>query len=367
MIDFLNLKKINAQYESELLLASERVIKSGWYIQGDEVKSFETEFSEYCGVKHTIGVANGLDALSIVIRSWKELGLLKNGDKVLVPANTYIASILAVTENGLIPVFVEPDINSFNLSLTEMVKMYTDDVKLILAVHLYGKLCPMVDICTFAQEHNLLVLEDAAQAHGASINGRKAGCWGDAAGFSFYPGKNLGALGDAGAVVTNNSELARTVRALGNYGSEKKYDNIYKGTNSRLDEIQAAFLRVKLKYLDQEIQIRRLIASNYIARISNDLLTLPSAPTSQEHVWHLFVVRTTVRDSLQLYLKQHGVGTVIHYPKAPHKQKCYSEYNDLNLPITELIHNEVISLPIDPTMTMNEVDSVIKIINGFGK
>lgn len=367
MIDFLSLKDINAQYETELLAASERVIKSGWYIQGHEVREFEGEFADYCGAKHAIGVANGLDALSLTIKAWKMMNLLSDGDKVIVPANTYIASILAITENNLTPVLVEPDINTYNLNLESIQKNYTKDVKLILAVHLYGRLCPMDEICEFARNNNLLVLEDAAQAHGASLNGRKAGNWGDAAGFSFYPGKNLGALGDAGIIVTNNGELSTIVRALGNYGSEKKYNNIYRGSNSRLDEIQAAFLRVKLQYLDKETAVRRYIADEYLSKIKNDNIILPETCSEECNVWHLFVIRTLDRNRLQHYFEYQNIGTVVHYPIPPHKQLCYEEYRDLSLPVTEKIHDEVISLPIDPTLTSEQIDHIIGVANGYGK
>lgn len=304
MTPFLDLKAINAQYRDELVAAVTRVIDSGWYIQGGEVKAFEEEFADYCGSEHCIGVANGLDALTLTLRAWKEMGVLKEGDEVIVPANTYIASILAITENRLKPVLVEPDETTFNLCPEKVADVITPDTRVILAVHLYGQIAPMPALMALAEKHNLLVLEDAAQAHGASINGKKAGSWGHAAGFSFYPGKNLGALGDGGAVTTDDDELAQTVRALGNYGSHKKYENLYQGVNSRLDEIQAAMLRVKLRHLDHEIEKRRSIASYYLKNIQAMGLHLPQYPCRENHVWHLFVVRTSDRDALQKYLTE---------------------------------------------------------------
>lgn len=367
MINFLNLKSINARYEKELKLACERVIDSGWYIGGNELEQFEEKFAEYCGVKHCIGMANGLDALVLTIRAWKELGLVKEGDEVIVPANTYIATILAITENKLCPVFVEPNSQTFNLDAVGINGALTDKTRIIMPVHLYGYLSPMEEIMAIAHQHGLLVLEDSAQAHGASIGGKRAGAWGDASGFSFYPGKNLGALGDAGAVTTNNDELASALRALGNYGSHKKYQNIYKGVNSRLDEIQAAMLSVKLKFLDEEIRLRREIASMYLAGINNKKITLPLVNTSEEHVWHLFVIKSQKRNELQEYLAGAGVQTMIHYPIPPHKQHAYKEYNNLHLPITENLHREVLSLPIDPTLDKEEIYQIISLINEFDR
>ena len=364
MISFLDLKSINAQYRSELIDAATRVIDSGWYIQGNEVKAFEEEFANYCGTKHCIGVANGLDALILTLRAWKELGKLKEGDEVIVPANTYIASILAITENRLKPVLVEPDEATFNICPKNIAKAITLNTKAILAVHLYGQMAPMPEIMALAEKHNLLVLEDAAQAHGASINGQKAGNWGHAAGFSFYPGKNLGALGDAGAVTTNDQELAQTIRALGNYGSHKKYENLYQGVNSRLDEMQAAMLRVKLRHLDTEIKHRRSVAAAYMEGLADSGLALPLAtgvlPISLEsHVWHLFVIRTKNREKLQRQLAEQDVQTLIHYPIAPHQQQAFSNLSHLQFPITEAIHDEVLSLPIGPILTLEEIENVI--------
>lgn len=365
MINFLDLQKLNQEYKKDLLLACERVIDSGWYIMGKELEEFERSFSSYCNVKHTIGVANGLDALILVLRAWKVQGKLQKGDKVIVPANTYIASILAITENELVPVLVEPDPKTYNLSVSNIVASITEDVKAILAVHLYGQISPMDEILNIAKKYNLLVLEDAAQSHGASIGGIKAGAWGDAAGFSFYPGKNLGALGDAGAITTNDDDLALLLKALRNYGSHKKYENIHTGINSRLDEIQSAMLSVKLKYLDRETSRRKEIATRYINGITNKLITLPIVKNEEHHVWHLFVVSCEKRDHFQKFLASNGVQTLVHYPIPPHKQIAYKEWNNINLPITEKIHSSVLSLPMDPTLSDEDVDKVISIINGF--
>ncbi|MEC4727733.1 DegT/DnrJ/EryC1/StrS family aminotransferase [Shewanella sp. D64] len=365
MIPFLNLKKINAQYAEDLKQACSRVIDSGWYLQGNELETFETQFSEYCGTEYCVGVANGLDALSLTLRAWKELGKLKEGDEVIVQANTYIASILAITENALTPVLVEPNESTFNLCPVTVEAAITPKTRVILPVHLYGQISPMPELIKIAQEHGLLVLEDCAQSHGAEIEGKKAGNWGDAGAFSFYPGKNLGALGDAGAVTTNDKLLAETIRALGNYGSQKKYENIYQGVNSRLDEIQAAMLSVKLAHMPTEIIQRRLITRRYLNEISNPAITLPNVNDVDSHVWHLFVVQCTNRDSLQKHLQEQGVQSLIHYPTAPHKQQAYKEWNDLKLPITENIHQQVLSLPVDPTMKDEEVTSVISAINSY--
>lgn len=365
MIPFLDLKSINQQYQNELKEACARVIDSGWYIMGNELSQFESEFAEYCGTKHAIGVANGLDALILVLRAWKEMGKLVDGDEVIVPANTYIASILAITENRLTPVLVEPDSITYNLTKEGVKSAITSKTKVILPVHLYGLISPMPEIMQIAKQHNLLVLEDCAQAHGAKIEGKKAGNWGDAAGFSFYPGKNLGALGDAGAITTNDDDLGQTLKALRNYGSHKKYENLYQGVNSRLDEIQAAMLRVKLNHLDDETKRRQEIAKRYRAEIDNPLIVLPRVDNEVEHVWHLFVVRCDLRESLQAWLSQHDVQTLIHYPIPPHKQSAYSKWNNLYKPITEKIHQQVISLPLDPTMDHKSVTQVIQLVNEF--
>lgn len=372
MIPFLDLKAINTQYRDELVQACARVIDSGWYIQGAEVKAFEQEFAEYCGTKHCIGVANGLDALILVLRAWKEMGKLKEGDEVIVPANTYIASILAITENRLTPVLVEPDPATYNISPANIRAAITDKTKAIVAVHLYGQLADMPEIMNIAAEHDLLVLEDSAQAHGAEINGKKAGNWGHASGFSFYPGKNLGALGDAGAVTTNDDALAQTIRALGNYGSHKKYENLYQGVNSRLDEIQAAMLCVKLKRLDEETLRRREIAAAYTTGITNPKIRLPdihyeavNVEQSYSHVWHLFVIRNKHREALQNHLNKQGIQTLIHYPIPPHQQQAYKQWNDQSYPLTQAIHQQVLSLPISPVMTDDQVSTVIAACNSF--
>lgn len=369
-VPFLDIKESNAQYRQELINAATRVIDSGWYISGIEVEAFEVEFAKYCGAKHCIGVANGLDALILTLRAWKELGKIKEGDEIIVPANTYIASILAITENRLKPVLVEPDEDSYNLCIHKVADAITTKTKAILAVHLYGQLAPMPEIMSFADEYGLLVLEDSAQAHGASINGKKAGSWGHASGFSFYPGKNLGALGDAGAITTNSDELASTIRALGNYGSHKKYENLYQGVNSRLDEIQAAMLRIKLQNLDKEIWRRREIALAYARGITNSNLLQPiSVTNSQEklesHVFHLYVIRTPEREALKSYLASRGIQTLIHYPIPPHQQHAYEEWKDIKLPVTERIHKNVLSLPISPVMTENQIKNVICACNSF--
>lgn len=363
MIPFLDLKSINAQYREELVQAVTNVIDSGWYIQGEQVALFEREFAVYCGTKHCIGVANGLDALSLTLRAWLELGKLKEGDEVIVPANTYIASILAITENRLTPVLVEPDIQSYNLNPNLIEKSITRKTRVILPVHLYGQLADMPAIMNIAKLHNLLVLEDSAQAHGVSFNGKKSGNWGDASGFSFYPGKNLGALGDAGAVTTNDDELAQVIRALGNYGSHKKYKNLYKGVNSRLDEMQAAVLRVKLRFLDDEILRRKEIASFYFKNIKNENIILPIINT--DSAWHLFVIRTINRDKLQKYLLDSGIHTLIHYPIPPHKQKAYMELENQIYPLTEIMRKEVLSLPISPVMSEVDAQVVVESMRTF--
>lgn len=365
MIPFLDLKSINAQYADELKAACSRVIDSGWYIQGNELKAFESAFAQYCGTEYCLGVANGLDALTLVLSAWKVLGKIQDGDEVIVPANTYIASILAISANGLVPVLVEPDLETYNLDVTLIEKAITTKTRAILPVHLYGRLVDMPAVMKLAKRHDLLVLEDCAQSHGAHIGGIKAGNWGDAAGFSFYPGKNLGALGDAGAITTNDPALAETVLALRNYGSHEKYRNLYQGVNSRLDEIQAAVLSVKLNYLDKETQRRCEIADRYVAEIKNPLLVLPQVPQQGQHAWHLFVIRTEHRSEFQQYLLTQSVQTLIHYPIPPHKQQAYKELSELSLPVSELIHDQVVSLPMGPTLTDDQVTAVISACNTF--
>ena len=370
MISFLDLKSINNQYRTALMDAAARVIDSGWYIQGAEVEAFEEEYAAWCGTENCIGVANGLDALTLTLRAWIELGRLQEGDEVIVPANTYIASILAITENRLIPVLVEPDEATYNLCPEKTFAAITPRTKAILVVHLYGQLAPMPEIMALAKTHNLLVLEDSAQAHGANIGGKRAGNWGDASGFSVYPGKNLGALGDAGAITTNDKELAHTIRALGNYGSKKKYENLYQGVNSRLDEMQAALLRVKLRYLDAETRRRREIALAYVQGIENPAISQPidnnaTMASLTNHAFHLYVVRTTMREALQEHLFKSAVQTMIHYPIPPHQQKAYGDWNTQEYPVTETIHQQVLSLPISPVMDEEQVMKVIDACNDF--
>ncbi len=365
MIDFLNLQLVNSKYEKELKEACSRVIDSGWYIMGNELKTFEANFANYCGSSYCIGVANGLDALTLTLRAWKEMGRLNDGDEVLVPSNTYIASILSITENDLIPVLVEPDPDTFNITIKGVMGKVSEKTKAILPVHLYGQISPMDELMEYANKHDLLVLEDCAQAHGASILEKKAGSFGHAGAFSFYPGKNLGALGDAGAITTNDEDFYKVVLALRNYGSHEKYLNKYKGVNSRLDEIQAAILNVKLAYLDDETLRRREIATAYKENINNPLIKTPYISDTQQHVWHLFVVKTEYRKELSVYLSEHGVQSLIHYPIPPHQQNAYAEWNELEFPISELLHDQVISLPISPVMTDDEVNYVIKMINNF--
>lgn len=365
MIPFLDLKEINLQYRDELVAAFERTLDSGWFLLGRELSDFESAFANYCGADHCIGVANGLDALALTLRAWKEMGRLKEGDEVIVPANTYIASILAITENRLVPILVEPDARTFNLCPAKAEAAITAKTRALLPVHLYGRLADMPALLALAERHRLLVLEDAAQAHGASIEGRRAGSWGHASGFSFYPGKNLGALGDAGAVTTNDAELASVLRALRNYGSHQKYQNLYQGVNSRLDEIQAALLNVKLKYLDAQTERRRHVARMYLDGIDNPAIQLPAWELTEQHVWHLFVIRCKARQRLQRYLEDAGVQTLVHYPIPPHRQQAYSAYREQTYPITERIHDEVLSLPMSPVLDDAAVNEVIRLINAF--
>lgn len=366
MTKFLDLQKINAQYAAELKKAAAEVIDSGWYLLGDQVKKFESNLASYIGIKHAIGVGNGLDALRLILKAYMEMGVMKEGDEVIVPANTYIATILAITDNRLNPVLIEPDINSYNLDISLIEKKITSRTQAIMIVHLYGKVCWSEQLEHIAERHSLKIIEDNAQAIGASWMGRKSGALANAAGFSFYPGKNLGALGDAGAVTTNDNELAVTIRALANYGSNQKYVNIYQGLNSRLDEIQAAVLDVKLKYIDEENQRRREIAERYINEIKNPKIILPELPENpDQHVWHLFVIRTSEREKLQNYLFESGIQTLIHYSIPPHKQQAYKEWNGYSLPITEQIHSEVLSLPISPVLSNEEVTHLVTLLNKY--
>jgi len=362
---FLDLKEINNNYKSRLEEAFVRVLDSGWYILGNEVKTFEREFAEFCGTKYCIGVANGLDALILILRAYKELGKIREGDDVIVPANTYIATILAITENRLNPILVEPDVDTYNIDPDQIVKKITPKTKVIMPVHLYGRLADMDKIVDIARRNNLLVIEDSAQAHGASLNGKRAGSFGNASGFSFYPGKNLGALGDAGAITTNDSELNECIQALRNYGSHIKYENLYRGVNSRLDELQAAFLKVKLPFLDEENAKRRKVADFFLSNIKNPSIILPKKEYDERHVWHTFVVRTQKRSELQDFLRFKKIETLIHYPIPPHKQNAFLSWNNRSYPITEKIHSEILSLPIFPTITEASVDYIVKSINEF--
>jgi dTDP-4-amino-4,6-dideoxygalactose transaminase len=366
MIPFLDLKSINDQYKDELIQACANVIESGWYVKGSKVEQFEKELSNYTGAAHAIGVANGLDALRIILRAYKELGILNDGDEVIVPANTYIASVLAITENHLQPVFVEPNPNTYNLDFNKIEEAVTERTKAIMIVHLYGHVCWSEKLTGIAEKYDLKIIEDNAQAIGAQWNGIATGNLGDAAGFSFYPGKNLGALGDGGAVTTNDRELAQMIRTIANYGSSEKYVNQVKGLNSRLDEMQAAVLLVKLQYVDRENQRRQEIAQRYDQGIQNSLITLSKQPSNpKEHVWHLYVIRTQNRERLQEYLHEKEIQTLIHYPIPPHKQEAYKEFNSLSLPITEEIHKEVVSIPMSPTLREEEVNKIINVLNRY--
>lgn len=366
MIKFLDLQKINLQYQEEIETKLLTTFRSGWYLLGNQVKAFEQNLAQYIGSPNAIGVANGLDALCLILKAYLELGQMKVGDEVIVPANTYIASVLSITDNRLKPVFAEPRIDNYNLDLSNIESLITPKTKAIMVVHLYGQVCWSEELEILAKKHNLKIIEDNAQAIGADWKGIKTGNLGDAAGFSFYPGKNLGALGDAGAVTCKDSLLAKTIRTLANYGSEEKYVNKYQGLNSRLDEIQAVVLEVKLKYIEGDNQKRRNIAGRYCSEITNPKIILPQLPkNSDEHVWHLFVIRTSKRDQLQKYLLENDIQTLIHYPIPPHKQKAYKCYNHLSFPITEKIHEEVLSLPISPVMEDDELAKVIEICNLF--
>lgn len=366
MIKFLDLQKVNLLHQQEIENRLLKTFRSGWYLLGEEVKKFEKNLSNYIGSKHTIGTANGLDALRLIFRAYVELGIMQAGDEVIVPANTYIASLLAITDNKLVPVLVEPELSTYNIDISRIEEKISVKTKAIMLVHLYGQVIFSATIKAFAEKYSLKIIEDNAQAIGAQWNGTKTGNLGDAAGFSFYPGKNLGALGDAGAVTTNDDTLAKTIRALANYGSEEKYVNKYQGLNSRLDEMQAAVLDEKLKHLDAENEIRMQVAQYYSENIKNPLIILPEMPWDKSnHVWHLYVIRTPERDRLQKYLADNGIQTLIHYPIPPHKQQAYPELNELSLPITEQIHNEVLSLPISPVLTDEEINKVVDTINSY--
>jgi dTDP-4-amino-4,6-dideoxygalactose transaminase len=366
MIPSLDLKSMNARMREEMLAAIARVVDSGWYIHGAEVKAFEQAFAQYCGVAETVGTGNGLDALILILRAYMEMGQFREGDEVLVPSNTYIATILAVTANRLNPVLVEPDIRTYQIDPQLLERHITSRTRAILVVHLYGQVGYSDEMRKIADRHGLKIIEDSAQSQGASYKGRKCGSLGDACGFSFYPSKNLGALGDAGAVTTNDKKLAEMIRALGNYGSRRKYYNLYKGMNSRLDELQAAILSVKLKYLDQENDERRALARRYLSGINNDALILPRTNGAAEsNVWHLFPVRTAKRDLFQKYLLDRGIETLIHYPVPPHRQQAYAEWNGQSYPLSEEIHQTELSLPLYPAMKEEDVQAVIDACNDF--
>lgn len=365
MIKFLDLKAVTAMHADEISAAVQRVVNGGWYLQGNENKEFTEEYARYIGTRYCVGCGNGLDALTLILRAYKEMGRLHDGDEVIVPANTYIATILAITENNLTPVLVEPRIDTYLIDDRLIERAITSRTRAIMIVHLYG-LCAYTErINEICHNHNLLLIEDNAQAHGCRYNDRLTGSLGNAAAHSFYPGKNLGALGDGGAVTTDDEELANMIGALGNYGSERKYVFNYKGRNSRLDEIQAAVLRVKLKYLDTDNALRRSIAMQYIEHIDNPLLTLPSTDYCHRSVHHIFPVLCSERDRLQQHLLNQGIQTMIHYPIPPHRQQCYADIGLLSLPITERIHSEELSLPLNPTLQQEEIERIIEAANSF--
>lgn len=370
-VPFLSLKDVTAMHGEEIQAAVKRVIDSGWYLQGKENEAFECNYADYIGTKYCIGCANGLDALILIYRAYIELGVMQPGDEVIVPANTYIASILAITENGLTPVLIEPNPDTLEIDDNRIEAAITSRTKSILIVHLYGRLAMTEKIADLCKKHDLKLVEDNAQAHGCKYNGKRTGSIGDAAGHSFYPGKNLGALGDGGAVTTDDENLAKAIRALANYGSQKKYVFKYSGRNSRLDEIQAAILDVKLKHLDEDIRLRQQVADFYYEHISNPLVTLPKRLPHDENVYHLFpiLVKNGKRDALHDYLAENGVGTVIHYPIAPHKQECYANESwntpQQNLPITESLADEELSLPMSPCLTQEQMEWVVICVNNF--
>ncbi len=373
MVDFLNLKDINSQYKGELYRVAKDVIDSGWYIHGKYHQKFEEKLATYTGTKYALGTGNGLEALILIFRAYIECGKLSPGDEVIVPANTYIATILAITENGLKPVLVEPNLHNYNLDISKLRSKITSRTKAILLVHLYGKVCWSKELVDIKKDSNILIIEDNAQAIGAEINGVKTGALGHAAAFSFYPGKNLGALGDGGAVTTNDKNLASVIKALRNYGSHEKYVNKYRGLNSRLDEIQAAFLSMKLESLDEENQHRRNIAEYYHKSIDSERYILPMVELKEGlsltnylgHVWHLFVIRHSKRDQVAKILRSEGIHTLIHYPIPPHKQEAYKELNNKTFPITEKIHREVLSIPISQTLSKKNAELVAKKLNNL--
>lgn len=361
MIKFLDLKKINNRYREEIDSRIKDILDKGWYLQGEENENFTKNFANFCGTKFALGVANGLDALNLIIKAYG----FGNGDEIIVPANTYIATILAISENGCIPILVEPDIKTYNINPDSIEEKITSKTKAIMVVHLYGQAVQMEKIWKIAKKYNLKIIEDSAQAHGAIYQENRTGNLGDASGFSFYPGKNLGCMGDGGAVTTNDEELFNKIKAIANYGSDRKYHHIYKGVNSRLDEIQAAVLDIKLKHLDSDNNKRREISKYYRENIKNSKIILPETYDEKSHVWHIFAVRTKNRDEFQKYLTEKGIQTIIHYPTPPHKQGAYKEWNNLSFPITEEIHNTILSLPISPVMTDSEIEKVVEVVNEY--
>lgn len=363
MIAYLPLHQINDLYDAELREAVSRVLDSGWYLKGEATQRFEEAYAEYIGTHHCIGCGNGLDALSLILRGYIELGVMQPGDEVIIPANTYIASILAITECGLKPVLVEPSLDTLQIDDSKIEQAITPRTRAIMIVHLYGRCAYTSRIGDICQKHHLKLIEDNAQAHGCTFEGRKTGSLGDAAGHSFYPGKNLGALGDAGAVTTNDDELAAVVRALGNYGSHQKYVHDYKGRNSRIDELQAAMLLAKLPYLDAANQHRKEIASLYINKVENPQIRIPQS--DRDCVWHILPIFCEHRDQLQQYLAENGVETQIHYPIPPHKQRCYKEWSHLSLPITEQIHAQELSIPCHQAMTPTDATVIVNLLNGL--
>lgn len=365
MVEFLSLKKITNLYSQEIHEAVANVIDSGWYLLGKENRKFEEDYGKYIGTSHCVGVANGLDALRLILKSYMELGVMKEGDEIIVPANTFIASMLAITDNRLTPVLVEPDSNTFQIDEKKIESAITDKTRAIMIVHLYGQCAYTENINKICKRYNLKLIEDNAQAVGCTFENKKTGSFGDASGHSFYPGKNLGAFGDGGAVTTNDEELSNMVRSLANYGSFVKYTFNYQGLNSRLDEIQAAILGVKLKYIDKDNDRRKEVARYYLKHIDNDAIKLPVVPDWNAHVFHIFPVFCEQRNQLQQHLKDKNIETLIHYPIPPHKQKAYKEWNKMIFPITEKIHDQELSLPISQVITDEEIKMVVSAVNSF--
>ncbi len=366
MIPFLNLREINAPYDIEFQERFKTFLEKGWYVLGDEVRLFEEEYAAYCGTKYCISTANGLDALRLILEGYKILGKLSEGDEVLVASNTYIATILGIQQAGLIPVLIEANIETYNFDFSDVKHKITAKTKVIMPTHLYGQLADMDQVSAFAKANNLLIVTDAAQSHGAiTSHGKRSGSLGNASGVSFYPTKNLGALGDGGAITTDDQELAQVVRDYRNYGFKERYVSAYRGVNSRLDEVQAMFLRIKLRDLDTANSRRRAIAKRYIQEINNKKITLPSWDGSDAHVYHVFVVRSQDRDAFQVYLKEKGIGSIIHYPVPPHKQEALQQYAHMSFPITEQIHEEILSIPLSPAMNDAMVSEVIQVVNAY--